>query len=157
MTQKQAYDLFMPMINDFGKDYYKYSLVRAFVANGGEYIETWTSDGLETTNYSKEGDFIVQNLQTESMEKYIVSSEMFHSRYDFFYQDKFGAIYLPKGKIKACMYTGETLSFIANWGRQMILKSGDFIASPFPSFNEVYRIAQKEFYETYEELSETNK
>ena len=152
MTQQQAFNLFMPMIEDFGKEYYKYSLVRAFIANNEEYIETWTSDGLETTNYSKPGDFIVQNLQTESMEKYIVSEEMFLNRYQFFYQDLFGAIYLPKGRIKACMYSGETMSFIANWGRQMILKSGDYIASPYPHYNEVYRIASKEFFETYDQL-----
>ena len=33
----------------------------------------------------------------------------------------------------------------------MVLKTGDFIVSPCPDFKEVYRIARKEFFETYEE------
>ena len=34
----------------------------------------------------------------------------------------------------------------------MALKRGDFIVSPYPELNEVYRIARKEFFETYEEV-----
>lgn len=149
MTQKEAFNNYYPLIKNNGKVYSKYSLIRAYIALGGEYIETWTSDGLETTNVAKPGDFIVQNLQTESMEQYIISPSMFHKRYKFFYYDNTGAIYIPVGKVFACQYQGETTKFIANWGREMVLKPGDYIACPFPESREVYRIASKEFYETY--------
>lgn len=150
MTQKEAFNNYYPLIKNNGNVYSKYSLVRAFIALGGESIETWTSDGLETTNVANQGDYIVQNLQTESMEKYIIPPHMFNKRYKFFYYDKLGAIYIPTGKVFACKYSGEPTSFIANWGREMVLKPGDYIACPFPESREVYRIAAKEFYETYE-------
>lgn len=151
MTQKEAYGYFFPEIDQRGKIYKKYSLIYAYLAEPNEYIETWTKDGLETTNYAKFGDFVVQNLQTEFQEKYIVSEKMFFERYKYFYNHDKGAIYMPTGKIKACIYHGEDLEFIANWGRLMALKTGDYIVSPYPGLNEVYRIARQEFMETYEE------
>jgi hypothetical protein len=33
----------------------------------------------------------------------------------------------------------------------MTLKTGDYIVAPCPKLSEVYRIARKEFLETYEE------
>ena len=72
MTQQEAYSYFFPEIRDNGQEYYKTCLIYAYPAQINEFIETWTADGLETTNYAKEGDFIVQNLQTECQEKYIV-------------------------------------------------------------------------------------
>ena len=154
MTQIEAFNNYYPLIKNNGKVYSKYSLIRAFIAFGGEHIETWTADGLETTNIANEGDFIVQNMQTESKEIYIIPPDMFHKRYKYFYTDGFGAIFLPKGKVFACEYTGEQTSFIAKWGREMILKPGDYIACPFPESREVYRIAAKEFYETYIDYDE---
>jgi hypothetical protein len=151
MTQRDAYDLFFPLIENSGKTYFKVSLVYAELAIGGEFIETWTSDGLETTNYANSGDFIVQNLQTENLERYVVPPDMFMSRYKFFYWHDNGAICIPLGKVRAIQYIGEDTQFIAKWGRLMILKTGDFIVSPAPDFQEVYRIARKEFFETYEE------
>ena len=61
------------------------------------------------------------------------------------------AICIPKGKVKATIYHGEDTEFVAKWGRLMSLKTGDYIVSPCPKLNEVYRIARKEFLETYEE------
>ena len=149
MTQKQAYSYFFPEIRDNGQEYFKSCLVYAFPAKKNQYIETWTADGLETTNYAKEGDFVVKNLQTECQEEYIVPCDMFYSRYKFFYFHDDGAVYIPQGKILACRYYGSELEFIANWGRLMILKPGDYIVSPSPKYNEVYRIAAQEFFETY--------
>lgn len=150
MNQKDAFDLFFPLINFNGKEYQKCTLVYAEIAYKGQYIETWTADGLETTNYANEGDFIVQNIQTEAQEKYIVSPQMFNQRYNFFYFHNNGAICMPKGKVKAIIYNGEDCEFIAKWGRIMVLKTGDFIVTPLPSCDEVYRIAAKEFYESYD-------
>ena len=151
MTQQDAYEQFFPLIDFNGKLYRKSSLVYAFISNDKEYVETWTNDGLETTNYSKPGDFIVQNLQTENQERYVVPEYMFKLRYKFFYWYDKGVICMPTGKVKAIQYSGEDTVFVAKWGRLMILKTGDFIVSPYPDFQEVYRIARKEFFETYEE------
>ena len=151
MKQQDAYEQFFPLIEFCGKIYRKSSLVYVVVANNKEFIETWTNDGLETTNYANPGDFIVQNLQTENLEKYVVPPEMFKSRYDFFYWCGSGVVCIPLGKVKAIQYDGEDIQFVAKWGRLMVLKTGDFIVSPCPDFKEVYRIARKEFFETYEE------
>ena len=150
MNQKEAFELFSPLIEQRGKIYFKCSLVYVVCAKEGDYIETWTADGLETTNYANEGDFIVQNIQTEAQEKYIVTPDMFFQRYKFFYWSGDGAIYMPTGKVKAVIYDGVDCEFIAKWGRNMALKTNDFIVAPLPDSKEVYRIASKEFYETYE-------
>ena len=153
MNQQQAYDLFFPVIESSGDVFYKCSLVYAVKAKTGEFVETWTADGLETTNYANPGDFIVQNLQTEALEKYIVSEEMFFNRYKFFYWSEDGAVYMPIGKVKGVIYYGPDMEFVAKWGRNMVLKAGDYIVTPLPDEKEVYRIAAKEFHETYEKLS----
>lgn len=149
MTQEQAYNEFIPYINDTGKTYRKISPVFARFAIEGEYIETWTDDGLETTNYAKDGDYVVKNLYTSMQEEYIVSNEMMTQRYDFVYEVTEGGIYKPTGKVKAAIYSGQEIQFIAKWGRNMTLKPGDMIVTPLPLCKEVYRIAAKEFYESY--------
>ena len=151
MNQKDAYEFFTPLIEFSGKIYKKTSPVYAYLAEPGEYIETWTADGLETTNYAKKGDFIVQNLQTEYLESYIIDNITFFERYGLLYFSGYEAICFPKGKVKATIYHGEDTEFVAKWGRLMSLKTGDYIVSPCPKLNEVYRIARKEFLETYEE------
>jgi hypothetical protein len=152
MNQNQACDEFLPQIFNQGKIYLKYGLVFVYLATPGQYIETWTADGLETTNYANDGDFVVRNLQTEWQEEYIVCAEVLFKRYELFYFTDNGAVLIPKGKIQATIHHGEDLEFVAKWGRLMALKKGDFIVSPYPELNEVYRIARKEFFETYEEV-----
>lgn len=149
MNQKEACDFFMPLIDFSGKVYVKTSPVYAYLAEVGEYIETWTEDGLETTNYAKEGDYVVQNLNTDSKEKYIVTYEVFHQRYEKIQDFEIGYIMSPKGSVKGCVYQGGELEFVAAWGRIMIIKPGDMIVTPLPNCNEVYRIARKEFDQTY--------
>jgi hypothetical protein len=151
ITQQEIFDIFSSYLIDGGRDFYKTGLVLVRRAKPGEYIETWTADGLETTNYAKPGDFVLKNLQTEYQEEYVVTEDMFFKRYKFFYfSDDDHAVYMPTGKIRAAIYYGEELSFIAKWGRPMVLKTGDYIVSPYPTLDEIYRIAGKEFYETYE-------
>ena len=82
-------------------------------------------------------------------EEYIVSNEMMTQRYDFVYEVTEGGIYKPTGKVKAAIYSGQEIQFIAKWGRNMTLKPGDMIVTPLPLCKEVYRIAAKEFYESY--------
>ena len=149
MTQEQAYNEFIPYINDTGKIYRKISPIYGRLAIENEYIETWTEDGLETTNYAKIGDYVVQNLYTAMREEYIVSADMMFQRYEFVCILDAGGIYKPKGKVKASIYSGEEIKFVAKWGRMMTLKPGDMIVTPLPGCKEVYRIAAKEFYESY--------
>ena len=149
MNQKDAYEFFTPLIEFSGKIYKKTSPVYAYLAEPGEYIETWTEDGLETTNYAKNGDYIVQNLNTIAKEKYIVTSEVFHQRYEKLHNHENGFIMSPLGKVKGCVFHGLEMEFIAAWGRVMVIKAGDMIVTPLPHCNEVYRIARKEFDQTY--------
>jgi MoaA/NifB/PqqE/SkfB family radical SAM enzyme len=151
ISQKEFFETYFPYLMEYGFNYFKYSLVLARRAEPGEYIETWTADGLETTNYAKKDDFVVKNLQTEYQEEYIIPSKIFYKRYMKLYDHEEGSIYKPTGKIKASVFHGSDTEFVAKWGRLMILKTGDFIVSPCPNFQEVYRIARKEFFETYEE------
>ncbi len=151
MSQKEFLEINFPHIFENGDNYSKFGLVLVRRAEPKEYIETWTADGLETTNYANDGDFVLRNLQTEYQEEYIVTEEMFFKRYKFFYySDNDHAVYMPTGRVRAVTYYGEETSFIANWGRPMALKSGDYIVTPYPDLNEIYRIAAKEFHETYQ-------
>lgn len=62
------------------------------------------------------------------------------------------SLYQAKGEIYALEVTEENLvqSFVAIWGQEMVCKVGDFYACPTDG-EEVYRIARKEFFETYAE------
>ncbi len=150
MTQQEMLENFLPQIEQQNKIYFKSGLVFARPAKLNEYIETWTADGLETTNYAKEGDFVVQNLQTEFQEHYIVSANAIYKRYKIFYFTDNGAVLIPIGKIQAIVHCGEDFQFVAKWGQLMIVKTGDYLVCPYPECNEIYRIAQQEFHETYE-------
>lgn len=152
MNQSEAFRTFSNDIIFYGELYVKYGLVLAVIAKGGEFIETWTADGLETTNTAKAGDYIVKNLQTEWQEIYIVPADVFNKRYVFFYSTENGSVYKPTGKVLATIYYGNDRHFIAPWGTPMQLRTGDFLVTSYPECNGIYRIAAKEFYETYKRL-----
>jgi len=59
-------------------------------------------------------------------------------------------VYEPTGKVLALLYQGPTIEFETSWGASMIMHEDDFLVCPDPRYNEVYRIARKEFFETYE-------
>jgi hypothetical protein len=59
--------------------------------------------------------------------------------------------YKATGSCQAAVYDGPNIKFIATWGEEMSLKTGDMICTPLPNGGEVYRIAAKEFSETYAE------
>jgi hypothetical protein len=157
MTQKQFQTLILPVIKEKGKVYKKYTKVYASVAKGGEKIYTITDDGPETVNIAKKGDFIIKN-QTETQENYIVEKEAFEKRYKLIKKLENGyAEYQSIGKVIALAYDstlmdqldlGEKFYFIAIWGERMVVKENDFLVCP-PDYSEVYRIARKEFFETY--------
>ncbi|MBL7776285.1 MAG: hypothetical protein JNK89_09810 [Saprospiraceae bacterium] len=130
-------------------------------AQAGEWIHTHTSDGLETANAAEAGDFIVRN-QTAAGEEYIVPAHKFKEKYSWLSAvDELWHEYLPLGRIIAVELTPERLQrlglpeqfeFQAPWEDPMTAKSGDFMGGP-EDFSEVYRLARKEFFETYAPLA----
>lgn len=141
-----------------GRLYRKKTNVLAKPAEGGEQVETVTSDGKETTNTAEKGEFLVRN-QTHARETYIMEPEQFHKKYEYLGEGKEGyAEYRALGEVKALELTPDTLQaldleapfyFTADWGEKMVAKEGDYLAVPTDS-QEVYRIARQEFGETYE-------
>ena len=127
-------------------------------AQAGEKIATITADGLETVNTAQAGDYIIRNT-TEAGEQYLLGAEKFEKKYSPFAQpDENGwQMYEPNSVIFAIELSPELLQrlqwptefyFVARWGEEMVAKAGDFLALPEDA-SEVYRIARKEFFETY--------
>ncbi len=158
ISQKELLQQVLPLMKKHGKKYKKFKHVFARKAKDGEVILTITKDGLETSNTASLGDYIVKN-QTDAAEMYILTNKKFKARYKYLKRSKNGfSEYFPIGKIHALEMTPTLLAaqswanefyFEAPWGEKMVVKENDFLASP-PSLNEVYRIARKEFFETYE-------
>jgi hypothetical protein len=149
LTQKQMIDKFLPLIEEKGEVYIKSTEVNARPAKEGEVIETFTSDGKETQNTAKKGDWVIKN-KTEAKEEYIISGEKLRDRYIVrsFIKDGWYS-FKAKGQCQAFEYDGEDMEFMASWNEKMTLKKGDMLATPLPDKKEVYRIAVKEFNETY--------
>ena len=140
------------------KTYEKFKEIYARKAVPGEVIKTYTSDGYETQNTAGDGDFIVKNT-TDAKEMYILTKEKFEKRYKYIKKlDSKWNVYQPIGKIKAVKVdnaltkklgvNGIDFSIETSWGEEMTVKKGDLLVSPL-DYSEVYRIANKEFYETY--------
>jgi hypothetical protein len=146
-----------PLMVTMGRHYKKTRHVLARRATRGEVIQTITDDGLETTNTVESDAFVVQNL-TQSQEQYVLETAKFEQKYRFLdAKDEVWAEYAPLGEIHALELTDAVLEalnlpdecqFMASWGEPMMAKKGDFLVMPVDS-EEVYRIARKEFFETY--------
>jgi hypothetical protein len=157
LSQAELMALLVPQLRAKGQTYRKIKRVLARPALDGEPIATITSDGLETTNTAKQGDVIVQNT-TEAGECYILPHHKFETRYHFLEEQPDGwSLYEATGTITAVELTAELLQtlqlpdvfqFTARWGESMKAEKGDYLATP-PDYSEVYRIARKEFFETY--------
>ena len=138
--------------------YHKKRNILAKKAKGGERIDTVTGDGPETTNKAEAGDYIVQN-QTEAREQYVVPKDEFLKKYapagtaarngftEYRSIGKIIALELTAEKLKA-LGLPSTFKFKTDWGEDMVAKAGDFMGGP-TDFSEVYRLARKEFFETY--------
>lgn len=144
MSQEEAIEKFMPMIESEGDVFEKFTKIEARPAKPGELVETITSDGKETQNTAKEGDFIVKNIGG-SGEEYILSGDKLAKRYKQISDNVYQAI----GECMGIVYDGPEIQFMASWEEPMILKPGDMIVTPLPNKGEVYRIARKEFESTY--------
>jgi hypothetical protein len=150
LSQTEMMEKFMPLIKQ-GKVFHKQTKVDVRFGQEGERIVTVTSDGKETENVVGPGDFVVTN-RTEAREEYILSAVKLAQRYRPIGEHEDGhQVYQAVGSAQAHEYEGEDTEFEAPWGEAMTLKQGDMLVTPLPDCNEVYRIARKEFDETYGE------
>lgn len=157
-TQNEIKQMVLPLLKTKGKSYRKFKKVLARKVKELEPVSTVTSDGLETTNRAKTGDYIVKN-QTDAGEEYVMSPQKFKDRYKYKKRSKAGySEYEPKGRITALEVNKSLLKklklqgefyFEAAWGSKMVVKEKDFLVCPMGG-EEIYRIARKEFFETYE-------
>lgn len=160
VTQKEMLAHFLPIMEIAGNRFKKRSLVRAKKAEPGLHVITLTSDGFETQNTAEKGDWLVEN-QTSAKERYLVKAETFEKKYTL--MDSLGngwGCYRPKGEIYALEVSEadlekfgvtDLLEFQAPWKETIIVKPGDFLVIPLEK-NEIYRIARKEFTQTYEKI-----
>ncbi len=158
VTQKKMLDYFLPIFEKNAKKYRKKSLIRAKKADPGLLVITKTSDGEETRNTATKGDWLVEN-QTSSEEKYLVKPETFESKYEMVNSLGGGwASYKPKGVMYGYEFSledlnhfekPEKLEFEAPWKDTMFVRVGDYLIIP-PTKDEIYRVARKEFLETYQ-------
>lgn len=153
---------FLPLMETLGKRFKKKSLIRAKKAELGTVVITKTSDGFETKNTAEKGDWLVEN-QTSAKESYLIKAETFDKKYTLLHSLGNGwGCYQPKGEIFAMKVSSqdlenlgakEILEFQAPWKESIVLKPGDFLVISLEK-SEIYRVAQKEFAETYEAIKE---
>ncbi len=160
MTQRELLDFFSPRIEKDFTRFKKKSLIKARKAQDGQEIVTYTSDGIETKNTAAQGDWLVEN-QTSVKERYLVKSETFEKKYTL--KNSLGdgwGCYQPQGFVYGIEVSEDLLrqlgaqsqlEFKAPWKESMIVKVGDFLIIP-EDLNEIYRIARKEFAETYQQV-----
>lgn len=160
ISQQEILSHFLPVLEKYGNRYKKITLVKAKKAEPGSWIITKTSGGFETKNKAKAGDMLIEN-QTSSLEQYLVREDTFSKKYEIEHSlEKGWASYKPISEILAYHVTNadfeffgllDVLEFEAPWGESMILKPGDYLVTPLEK-NEIYRVAQKEFEETYKQI-----
>ena len=160
ITQKDMLDHFLPLLENSGKRYKKKSMVRAKKAAPGLLVVTKTSDGEETKNIAEAGDWLVEN-QTSTNELYLIKAETFKKKYTLVQALEHGwGCYQPKGEILGIMVdevhlnsfnASKVMEFQAPWRDTMVVKPGDMLVVPLDK-DEIYRIAKKEFGETYVEI-----
>lgn len=156
-SRQEITALILPVLKAEGTLYRKCKPVLARLAEEGEWVSSISSDGQETRNQAAAGDYLVQN-QTGASERYLIKPEKFRERYLFDKpaEDGFDQ-YRPIGWVVALKLDGarlqsldlpERFQFIAPWGEPMVCKRDDYIVCP-PDYSEIYRIADREFNETY--------
>jgi len=106
-----------------------------------EIILTFTSDGLETTNTANIGDYVFSG---PSGEQYVLTPQKVAKNYT----PTSCITMIPEQSPRlVAQYRGQEFSFIASFGQPMPLKDGDFLVKD--GDQGYYRIAQKEFLQTY--------
>lgn len=131
------------------KLYKKITKVKAKLAKEGDKLKTIINGEVETVNTAKKYDLLVEGIDGE---QYFVNIEKFLDRYivNEVFTQKFQKCQ-AKGHCYAYEFDGEDTIFIAPWNEEMIVKKGDFLATPDENVNEVYRIERNVFIKTYKE------
>ena len=148
------------LLLETGLDYRKFQTVKARKAGAGERIVSTVESGRETVNTAGAGDYVIEN-QTGAREQYIVSAEKFRQRYAEDRElDDGWTLCRPMGQVKGIevdrsilnMFQQEGSFYItAPWGEAQKVDEGDMLVTTLPLTGkpEIYRIARKEFAETY--------
>ena len=165
VSQADLMSRVLPLIKTSGQLYKKYQQVHARPAVVGETIVSRPADGEETANVAEQGDVVVRNL-TEAKEEYIVPNIRKgdeDGKFDKLYSlvepvDDVWSLFDPKGEVMALeisreltaqLDVGEEFYVMAPWGSEQLAREGDKFVSPVEKMDEVYRVARKEFSETY--------
>jgi hypothetical protein len=161
IEQKELVQALKAVLLDTGRDFKKFQIVKARVAKGGEEVVSVVESGRETVNIADNGDYVVEN-QTGAKELYIVSGAKFEQRYDKERKlDDGWFVYKPLGRVKGIEVDRTVLNLFqqqgsfyisAPWGEAQYVEEGDMFVTTLPLQDpiEIYRIARKEFSETYE-------
>lgn len=160
ITQKEMLEHFLPLFEQEGKRYKKKSLIKAKKADPGQVVITRTSDGVETRNTASKGDWLVEN-QTSAEERYLIKPEVFEKKYELMHSLAGGwGCFRPIGEILARKVSAldlqnlgahDVLEFEAPWKETIIVRPEDYLVISLDK-TEIYRIALKEFTQTYEQI-----
>ena len=125
-----------------------------------EVVMTIVDGKVETYKVTGIGEWVIINMTVGSTaERYCIAPKRYKDRYTptgkAFVMDGFSWLEVEaKGMVEGRFYEDtQTLAFLAPWGEDMLLETGDFLARPFPNDdpNDIYRIARAEFNATYGE------
>jgi hypothetical protein len=146
IPQNLLVDQYMQLVKENGKTYRKKVNIFARISGGGEFIETFTTDGKETQRTTVEGNVVVRNPGGEI---YVIEPEQLERRYEpLDNYDGEWREYKPTGIIWAMEWEEDTIYFMASWNEEMVIKYGDMLATN--DGKTLYRIARTEFEQTYE-------
>lgn len=161
-SQQEIIAHFFALLQEGGQRYTKKSLIRAKKAIPGMLVITRTSDGKEFENTADPGDWLIEN-QTSVSEHYLMKEAIFSKKYTLHQAlgEGWGA-YCAKGRVYAKQVTlmeihsfagTQFLDFEGPRNKTVSLHSEDYLVIPTDQ-SEVYRIASKEFEQTYEQVKE---
>ena len=160
IDQTQLAESLSALLLETGRDYRKFQTIKARAAREGEKIVSTVESGRETVNMAAAGDYVVEN-QTGAREQYIVPGEKFRRRYSEDRKlDGDWCLYNPQGKVKGIEVDRGILNILqqegsfyitASWGEAQKVDEGDMLVTTLPlaAQPEIYRIARREFAETY--------
>ena len=158
ISQVELCEKLLPLMQGSDCVFRKKAPIMARPAETGELVETITSDGKETEQTAKPGQFVAEN-QTDSLERYLISTETLQARYEpGEKRDDIWQEYLPTARVRAILVDANLarrlnrstpFEVMADWGSPQRVEAGDMLVSPLPELREIYRIAKKEFGQTY--------
>lgn len=162
-SQAELMRVVLPLILEKGRHYEKFQQVDARPAEPGEIVISRTSSGEETSNRAGANDMLVRNL-THAREQYLVGVDKFRARYQKLEDLDDGWVrYEPIGEVRAIeidhdlttrIGVGTRFYIMAPWGTEQLVCEGNYLVTPVPTQDEIYRIDTSEFNETYREVDD---